>query len=102
MSAEVDLSGLMGDVEPTTVKVGDRTYTADAKATAVFVERVSAWCNGLLAADETEADRQSLDLVCGAYGIDRSEAEAMTPRLRRSMLLFFVNAPLMLPPGRTS
>lgn len=98
MSEPIDLTGLMGDVEPTEVRVGDVVYTADPNAGAVFVERVVAWCNGLLVADEAEADRDSIDLVARAYSLERSAAEAMTPRLRRSMLIFFVNGPLRFRP----
>jgi hypothetical protein len=96
VSESIDLTGLMGDAEPTTVRVGEAVYTVDPNAPAVFVERVVKWCNGLLIADEAQAEREAIDLVARAYQVERSEAEVMTPRLRRSMLTFFVNGPFLL------
>jgi hypothetical protein len=93
----VDLSGLMADAEPFTIKVGDVTYTADPNAPAGLLEKVVAWCNGLLNADEEKADAESVKLVARAYSISEDQAAAMKPRLRRSMLSFFVTGPLIQP-----
>lgn len=88
-----DLSSLSEDAEPVVVRVGGKAYTANLDTSAVFYERVLGWCNGLLAADEDEADRQSIPLVAKAYDIDESEAGTLRRRWRRDMLVFFVTAP---------
>lgn len=100
MSQVLDLSGYLPDAEPIVARFGDKTYTADIDCTAGFYEEVLAWCNGLRAADETEADKASIVLVARAYSIDEQEAAALRPRMRRDMLTFFVTGPYS-PPEET-
>lgn len=88
--ADIDLSSLMPGAEPLTIQVGETVYTANLDVSAVFYERVLAWCNGLLAADPDAADAASVVLVAGAFNLTDEEAATLRPRLRRSMLLFFV------------
>jgi hypothetical protein len=87
-----DLTGLE---EPIIVHVGDKTYTADPDASAVLIERVVAWCQGLLTSDEEEANRLSVELVALSYNIERDESAEMKPRVRRRMLSFFVVEPVL-------
>lgn len=89
--ADIDLSSLMPDAAPLTIQVGETVYTSNLDVSAVFYERVVAWCNGLLTADPDEADAASINLVAGAFNVSEAEAAEMRPRLRRSMLLFFVS-----------
>lgn len=99
--ADFDLSSLMPDAAPLTIQVGETIYTSNLDVSAVFYERVVTWCNGLLTADPDEADAASVNLVAGAFDLTEAEASAMRPRLRRSMLLFFVTGRIATPKETT-
>lgn len=98
--ADVDLSSLMPGAEPLTIQVGETVYTADLDMGAGDFERIVTWCNSLTTAGP-EADAASVALVAGAFNLTDDEAAAMRPRLRRSMLLFFVTGRPVAPTGTT-
>lgn len=88
----LDLTRMM---EPITVHMGDKTYTADPDVSAVLAQRVAVWCGNLASADEAEADSASVELVAAVFKITADATAQLPPRARRNMLLFFQNAPFI-------